>query len=304
MASSKRLLQASTRVKDANSGSIIPHDHWARFVNHDQEGMGDYSDYAGSDDIVPDADGYYPAGDRYRIAVDLSNAMSSIIGKQCPMTANYRLKGLGIRIRPVDDWLDNEAGGCVFSGDVKYLLPNKHNIDAIQACRQLENYAEESGLDSDSTWMQSTQANYKGFRFGWRTELDVAAPTTEGFSLGAAVEGGAASWNLYNDDGALGMMDLWRTYKDLNPTQSNTLWEHRIGNTSKFGWMAGWLDDAEAGSVPEGDFLMMCPPDNHIEILGGLLMIDFTHSTLREGIINSNEYHVYVDVHVEGWEAF
>ena len=315
MARSKRLLQASTRVIDANSGGIIPISHWARFVNHDAAGLGDYSDYAGSSDIVADADGYYPAGDRYRIIVDISNAMSSIIGKQCPMTANYRLKSLGISIRPVDDWLDNNATPVTFAGQVKYLLPNKHNIDAIQAARQLERMAESIDIDGDSWLIESDQQDYKGFRFGWRTELDVAHPTAEAFSPGSAAEGGTPSWMLYDDDGALGMMDLWRVYKDHNPEQGNALWLHREGTASEFQWAAGWGDGGGDSSLlpstnsmvqptTPGDFRITAGADNHIEVLGGLMAIDFTHSSMLSTVFINNEYHVYVDVEVEGWEAF
>ena len=90
-----------------------------------------------------DADGVHQGTSTARqIVVDLSHALGYRLGKQLPMTANYRVNYIRIGLRNVDDLNDND-GTSYFAGTVEWYNPSKHRIDGIQAWRMLEKKLEE-----------------------------------------------------------------------------------------------------------------------------------------------------------------
>lgn len=301
---SKNTYTISKKVTNTQHGIAGPVGEWAVWVNHDEEGLGDTSDVPANGDIDLDNDGVF--GTRHRAIIDLSHGLGQALGKQLPMTAIYRVKGLRIGIRPVDDSVDNSQGGVMFGGNVKYIFPNKHNIDAIQAARKVERLAESQTVDGDSDVFGTSHSGYNGFRFGWRTEADVYMATRESFSsAGEAVEGGTASWTLYSDDGALGILDNYSTYKGLVPepgTEQRNLWNSRCGSPSKLMWTCSWVSDNAQASQP--DYRKQWGADNHLPVLGGLLVLDVIYSSTDGPGSVDDDYVVFVEVDVEGWEAF
>ena len=301
---SKNTYTISKKVTSTQHGSGGPNGEWAVWVNHDPIGLGDTSDIPAAGDIDLDEDGVFP--DRHRAIIDLSHGLGQALGKQLPMTAIYRVKGIKVGIRPVDDLNDNNQGGVIFGGNIKYVFPNKHNIDAIQAARQVERMAESVTVDSDSDIFGTGNSGYNGFRFGWRTESDVYYATREGFgSAGEASEGGISSWVLYSDDGSLGILDNYATWKGLVPEpgiESRNLWNTRAGSPAKMIWNCTWVSDS--GAQGQADFHKQWGADNHLPVLGGLLVLDVLYSsTGTEGVVD-DDYIVFVEVDVEGWEAF
>ena len=301
---SKNLYTISKKVTSTAHGASGPVGEWAVWVNHDEEGVGDTSDIPANGDIDLDNDGVF--GTRHRAVLDLSHGLSQALGKQLPMTAIYRVKGIKVGIRPVDDAFDNYQGGVMFGGNIKYVLPNKHNIDAIQAARKVERLAESSDVDNDSDVFGTTYSGYNGFRFGWRTETDVIKATREDFTVGEAVEGGLASWCLFSDDGALGILDNYNTYKGLLPdthAETRNMWSQRTATPSKMMWNCAWNSDS--GALPQADFHKQYGAENHLPVLGGLLILDVIYSsTDAVGTDPDDDYKVFVEVDVEGWEAF
>lgn len=304
---SKNTYTISKKVTSTQHGSNGPLGEWAVWVNHDEEGVGDTSDVPSFGDIDVDNEGVF--GTRHRAVIDLSHGLGQALGKQLPMTAIYRVKGIKVGIRPVNDTQDNYQGGVMFGGNIKYVFPNKHNIDAIQAARKVERLAESSSIDSDSDVFGTERSGYNGFRFGWRTESDVYMATREGFSEGDAVEGGVASWCLYSDDGALGILDNYATWKGLVPqvgTEHRNLWNTRCGSPSKMMWNCTWVSDT--GAQGQADFHKQWGAENHLPVLGGLLVLDVIYSSTDQPNEllkpSDDDYVVFVEVDVEGWEAF
>lgn len=275
---------------------------WAVWVNHDEEGAGDTSDIPSAGDIDLDNDGVY--GTRFRAVIDLSHGLGFTLGKQLPMTAVYRVKGLRLSLRPVDDAVDNSQGGVIFGGQIKWLPPNRHCIDAIQAARDVDHLAESIDIDTDSDLFGTASKDYTGFRFGFRTETDVAYATREGFTAGAATEGGTASWCLFGDDGALGIVDNYNAWKALTPTQgqNRALWNKRVGHTSSMKWASTWVSDTGAQSHPDWDW--QAGAGNHLDVVGGLLIVDVQYSSTDGPGETDDDYTLQVGVEVEGWEEF
>lgn len=308
---SKNTYTISKKVTNTEHGVEGPVGEWAVWVNHDELGLGDLSDIPAFGDIDIDNEGVY--GNRHRAVIDLSHGLGIALGKQLPMTAIYRVKGLKVGIRPVNDGQDNYQGGVMFGGNIKYVFPNKHNIDAIQAARKVERMAESVEIDGDSDIFGTNNSGYNGFRFGWRTESDVIHATREGFVAGTASEGGTSSWVLYSDDGSLGILDNYATWKGLVPedaVETRNLWTTRCGQPSKLMWNCGWVSDAEhgTGAISQADFSKQWGADNHLPVLGGLLILDviYTSTDAPNDILlpNDDDYVVFVEVDVEGWEAF
>lgn len=316
---SKNTYTISKKVTTSPHGSGGQPGEWAVWVEHDELGLGSTSTQPASGDIDADNDGVISP--RYRAVVDLSHGLGLALGKQLPMTAIYRVKGIKVGIRPVDDTIDNSDGGVMFGGNIKYIFPNKHNIDAIQAARKIERMKESVQIDSDSDIFGTTNSGYNGFRFGWRTESDVYYATREDFSgVGVPVDGGTASWCLYSDDGALGILDNYDDWKGLLPesgVETRNLWTTRVGEPAKMMWNCAWVSHTEAqtqipemdvilstGAVSQADFNKQWGADNHLPVLGGLLIVDVNYSSTDPPGTADDDYYVFVEVDVEGWEAF
>jgi hypothetical protein len=289
----------------ADGGVSPAQGEWVTWVDHDEVGVGDYSDRPIGDDIEIDDDGVVL--DVYRCVIDLSHAMSKKLGRQCPMTAIYRLKDLKIGLRNVDDGSDNDAA-TVFSGKIRWVAPNKHAIDAIQAARKLARNKSSvqltgSGMPTAFGQAGAGERPYTGFRFGWRTENDVMSPTPEDFPVGSAVDGGTPSWCLYDDDGALSIIDGWSEYNGMNATKSNALWTKRTGATSQK--LFTCVNNATDGNapIPANTDYHYNGGDNHLAVVGGLLCVDFMYSSTDQVGAN-DDLTVHIEVGVEGWEEF
>lgn len=285
---------------------------WLRWVRHDETGAGQYSDYPSGGTIDLDNDGEIKPA--FRCIADLSHGLSQVLGKQLNMTSVYRVVGIQIGIRPVDDLNDNnQASMGQFGGRVKMITPTKHRVDAIQAARQLEKMVNQDNIEKGSTTDVSpsifgvAEKSYQGFRFGYRTEVDVLYPNTEEFTgVGSAVEGGASSWCLFDDDGALGIMSSYNEYIDgEDNSKSRALWDNRIGRFTATGipWMAAWNND-EVSTPVQGDWYWQAPAGTHIDCLGGLLLFDVNFSPVEAGGFVDDDYYLEIGIQVAGWSDF
>lgn len=298
---------------------------WVRWVRHDQSGFGQDTDFPPGGTLQLDNDGEIKP--KFRAICDISHGLSTVLGKQLPMTATYRVTGFHLGIRPVDDLLsdDNEADAAgQFGGSVRWITPTKHRVNAIKEARKVskemaiidsktatasndqgENIGHKSWLDPSAG-----QADYKGFRFGYRTETDVIYPTRENFTgFGDAVESGYASYCLFSDDGALGIMQAYNTHIDGTGEEgrSRRLWANRIGAFTKTGipFMVGW-QNGENETPGNHDFNYQCPAGFHIDVLGGILVIDVDYSLVESTFLpdNDDDYYLEVAVEVAGWSEW
>ena len=257
---------------------------------------------SGAYPIDQQADGVMDGSARRQIVLDLSQMLGYRLGKQIPMTANFRVNYLSISLRNVDDGNDND-GPNYFAGDWEWYTPTKHRVDAVQAWRQLEKRIEEHDADQEGIFV-SSEDRYKGFRFGWTHSEE----QVEHVTMGAPGE----LPNGYN------LVDMLTTYNaGLNqgtPPQSNAIWDRKVGRSSHLGWSAvcenGYFMDVP-GPVNDNydtanirDFTWTAPHGHAIEVMGGLLIINITHSSVDNVQNIDDDFDLHIDVGVSGWSSW
>jgi len=245
------------------------------------------------DDIDVDNDGVMPST---RILVDLSQGLSIRLGRQMSMMSTYKVNYVRIDLLNVDDANDNEDGAS-FSGRCQYWHPTKYRMEAMTLARQLENAHEATELDGDS-FLLSTENDYTGIRFNWDADGQVEYATGEGFTGLAGSE-----WDLAE------LFEVYGTQLGA-PTQNNALWSpnNRTGFTHQFGFAMDYRNATDDNNVtqvyhPEQNAFVMHLNDP-IEVLGGLMEFDITHSSADPPTGVDDDYAVQITIGVSGWSDF
>jgi len=247
-----------------------------------------------------DYDGVMEGNNLTGITVDLSEALGYRLGKQIPMTANFRINYLRFGIRNVNDGNDNN-GHNYFAGDWEWYTPTKHRVDAVQAWRGLEKRMEEDEVDH-GLMSGTPDDEYKGFRYGWFTNAEVSHAT------------GGAPAELPNGYALTAMLNVYNSAmeNDGQPTRGRNLWDRKVGRSSHLGTHAqcvngefdGAFDSIYTANIQDGEWHA---PDGHaIEVLGGLLRLNITHSSTNSLLAQAiaDDFQVYIDVGVSGWSSW
>ena len=246
----------------------------------------------GNETIDGDADGVFTGPNR--ILIDLSHALSQRLGRQMSMMSVYKVDYIKIELINRDDVNDNDSG-LQLSGQAYYWGPSKHRIDAMQMARQLETATESVHLDQDS-FLLSTERDYKGMRFNWDNDGQVTFATAEGFDN---LQGG--EWD---------MQELFTVYggmQDLSSQFQNALWSDRCGSMNNFAFDMSYVNHVANGDTdgfdPESRPFTL--PNAGLEVLGGLMMLDITHSSTDSPLnVIDDDYEVRVTVGIDGWSDF
>jgi len=263
------------------------------------------------DDVSPDADGVYP--NDLNFSIDLSHMLSRMLGKQMSMTETYRVTGIKIGVKNVDDIDDNDRG-IVLGGYLQWFTPSKHRIDAVQACRRIEQAAEADSIDSDSLFM-STVNRYKGFRFNWRYDDQVYYPTNAGSVAGWNAETGLTQWSLRK------MLELYGQSIDPPTLKARALWWTKCGGYSTMRWACGFNNAMHEDPNPTvgdpiglpllienpgvHDFEFQSAAGRHIDVMSGLMQCNVQFSnTLPNGDASPDDYDIQVEITVEGWSSW
>lgn len=248
------------------------------------------------------ADGVMEGTSAYRrIVVDLSEALGYRLGKQIPQTANFRVNYIRIGLRNVDDSNDNN-GTTYFAGTTEWYSPSKHRIDAVQAWRQLEKRLEEDDADSEGLFV-STEERYKGFRYGWTADTDISYPT------------GGSPTALPNGYALVDMVSVYNSgLHDGVPTKTNAIFDRKVGRSSKMGWAAmaqsrEFIDQLGPENDPVDaarimDYQWTAPAGHNIEVMGGLLIINFEHSNTDTVQLVDDDFDLQIDIGVSGWSSW
>jgi len=265
-------------------------------------------------DISPDADGVYPAPGFYFL-IDLSHMLSRSLGKQMSMTSTYRVTGIKIGVKNVNDLDDNDRG-IVLGGYLWYHEPTKHKIDAIQACRKIERASEANQIDPDSLFIR-TEDRYSGFRYNWSNDQQVSFPTNALDVGGYNSLTGRDEWSIYN------MLDLYGT--SLGPEEGcekgRQLWLSKTGHVSLMRWALSFNNAMHVDPAPSvadplgtpylienpavGDFEYVAAAGRHIDVMGGLILGQVIFSnTIPNGDLIPDDYQLVVEVSVEGWSSW
>ena len=239
-----------------------------------------------------DADGLYPDQLQTKVCLDLSRLLGYRLGKQLPMTANYRVNYIRISPRNVDDLNDNDDSQY-FAGTMEWYAPTKHRIDAVQAWRALEKRLEEDDADAEGLFV-SSEDRYKGFRFGWYQGQDVSHPT-----LGAPSE----------LPGGYNMTQMIAAYNNgLHngvPQQTNAIWDRKVGRSSKLGWSVSVSnEDTDGKNAFIQDYEWTAPSGHNIEVCGGLLILNIEHSSTDTTNSIDDDFDFRIDIGVSGWSSW
>jgi len=221
------------------------------------------------------------------------------------MMSTYKIDYISIHLVNSDGGLDNDSAAN-FGGRIHWWTPSKHRIDAMQLARATEKAVESSDIDLDS-YLLNTQKSYKGMRFNWNSDDQVAKATAEGFSALSGTE-----WDLE---------ELFTLYSTMlgEGEETNLLWSSgRCGYPNQLGWTATYSNRSDANIYtaavpPEVSVAQQMAPRDfpfvlnnaNIEALGGLLWIDVESSTTDDiASTSDDDYHVLVTVGVSGWSDF
>jgi hypothetical protein len=249
-----------------------------------------------------DADGVMVGTSTFRqIVIDLSECLGYRLGKQIPMTANFRINYLRVGLRNVDDGNDND-GPNYFAGTWEWYHPTKHRIDAVQAWRQLEKRLEEDDADAEGLFV-STEDRYKGFRFGFSSDSQISYPT------GGAPTALTGGYNIVQ------MLQLYNAglKNDGVPSASNPVWDRMVGRSSKMGWTAnctnGEFIDGLAENDPVNvarieDGVWIAPSMHNIEVMGGLLVLNVEYSNTDTVQNVDDDFNFQIDIGISGWSSW
>lgn len=265
--------------------------------------------YSGSNLLEVDPDGLMSVPRKIRI--DLSQALSQRLGRQMSMMSTYKVNYIRIELLNVDNTNDNDAG-ALFQGKLHYWSPSKHRINAMQLARQVEQKQGEGNVGDLFGPLDNT-VTYKGMRFNWDSDSQTQFATTESFSVLSGSE-----WDL---------AELFNTYEmsknvDEN-TYTNALWSSgRCGYPEQVGWSASMSNmiatdrlisfplgpDAASFDIydPKSSAYELNLGNNPVEVLGGLLNLEVTHSSVENGGLTTinDQFHLRVTVGVTGWSDF
>lgn len=189
-------------------------------------------------DIDADAEGVMNPPPEF--IIDLSRLAGRALGYQANMMSRYKVHGIRIGIRPVDDVYDNDAE-TAFGGIVDYYPATAHGIKALQLARKVEKATEAGAVDADSLFL-STAQDYSGFRYGWATSQQVSSPIA--YSTGNSVSGMPTTWD---------METVFSLYDGMTePPQDNALFGGRAPEQCSLLWSAAWSTLTEAAGNDGG----------------------------------------------------
>lgn len=274
--------------------------------------------YANRDAVTEDNDGEIEDA-YYSGLIDLSEVLSKQLGKQMPMMATYRISYLQVDLRNKNNAIDNNAN-AFFGGVFQWYTPTKDRVNALQALRSVDraiNTHDDSG-QSGSHMLPfqtgSAEKPYRGLRFGFHAPgSQVTDPDSNELT---SIMNGA---NYY----------MTETFDHYNIAQAGTpsgegrpssgdgraLWETRTAHETTGRDSVYWVTSMKNRLVTTGGqpdtsdsysepWCMDLGGDRHIDVLGGLLHLDLTHSNIDTYGIAEDEFHIQVTVGVDGWSEF
>ena len=237
---------------------------------------------AGSDGHI-DADNDSVITPRFEFVIDLSEATSSILGRQASMMAAYRVHSITVGIRPVDDNIDNDES-AFFAGRWLMYPHTKHGEEMLKLARKVEKASEAGEVDGDSLFLSTTDS-YKGFRYNWTNPNQIVHGTTE--SIQGVMAG---EWDLQTIQQVYALQNPKSKDRALTSTAAPYLMSH--------GWVCALASGIGAGdSPPPGGMGADHTLDlKAIDVLGGLIKGEIQYSSGDEEGTIDDDYEVHVSI--------
>ena len=286
---SARILNSSadsaTLPDDGFGSGAYP--NWARWIDTGTTGT------VTSDGAVsPAVGGEYTS--KPHAAIDLSAALSNMLGRQVTQGQTFRISYLGVSIEN-DDAGDNNDECLAATGRFRWYSPQSHRVDAYQAYRKAWRINNKGGSETTSTLFSNTDASqgtYKALRCG------IAADSTEQVpfaSIDPFSDITGSHPNLYY---------IFKAHDTANmgdgADYTNKLWmDGRTGHPQGISWTASNINTG--GNGDKGDNRGYQSGALDIEAMCGLLhfVLDTTQSD--DAFSFDDEYHLRVTIGVEGW---
>lgn len=250
-------------------------------------------------DIDIDNDGVM----NHQAVIDLSSAVSQVVGKQCPQYAIYRVNYISIHLENRDDTLDDNDSAANFGGRIEFFKPNVHNINALKAFRMIDKEQRKEILSSTSPfWNKPTGGTrYNQPRLNWYIVDQKVLPGVETSPV----------WDATGNGEYPALEPLLQLYanfqqKDQPADYSNEVWARRTGLSQKMHWSASYKNQVDASQYdPSSQPFVWQSQGNDLEVLNGLMHLRIEHSSTDapDGLYD-DDYTVHVTVGVSGWEAF
>lgn len=258
--------------------------------------------YQGGSDSNIDIDNDGVMGTAQLARIDLSQALSQRLGRQMSMMATYKVNYIRIELRNVDDLNDNDSGAH-FHGQIEHWSPTAHRIDAMQLARQIE-LADGADEPGDMFGPLDNAKTYSGLRFNWDSDGQTYLATAESFS---ALSG--QQWDLNE------LFDIYNSSQSQPGDWTNALWgAGRTGQPNNLGYSVSITNKTQTETLDPGTQDSYDPkvvayefqPNKPIEVLGGLLNLSVTHSSVDDGDVTSidDDYEMFITIGVEGWSDF
>ena len=267
--------------------------HWIRWVEN--------TAHVGSDgELEIDWDGEYPAYNSPLCVIDLSAAMSHIMGRQIAQNQTFRVKYIQVSIQNHNDTLDNSES-AVFNGRVRWYSPTHHRVEAYQAFRKMwKAYYQSSSahslfIDPDQ---YATQGEYKGLRVGL---VETAA--------GGIQQVPYQSRDPFTDiDGIYpNLQYIFDAYDEVTIPSVDNKPANALWTSGRTGYPEGiefqtYLKNAGANQLAaQGEPYQV---DVDADVMCGLLAVNFTGSSTQSDILEGlfqDEYRISITIGVEGW---
>lgn len=282
---SSRIKNSSADIRttaDDGFGSVN-YPNWARWVDVGSAGV--TSDGAFS----PASGGEY--NDKPHAVLDLSAALSYMLGRQIRQNSTFRISYLGVAMENDDAGDDNDESMSAV-GRFRYYSPQKHRVKAYQTYRKAWRrfYA---GGDSTSNMLFSndgTQGEYKALRVGICDDSTEQVPFQ---SVDPFADVGGTFGNLKHIFNAY---DIGTGGDDT--VHTNRLWmDGRTGHPEGIVWSATHKNGGQAAAHVDS-FEMN---GLKIKAMCGLLHFVVDSTMSDDSFSFDDEYHVRVTVGIDGW---
>lgn len=223
--------------------------------------------------------------------IDLSAALSHMLGRQIRQNATFRISYLGVAIEN-DDAGDNNDEAMSAVGRFRFYSPQKHRVKAYQTYRKAWRRYYQGGDANASSLFASdgTSGEYKALRVGICDDSTTQVPYQSTDPFGDVTGTQPNLYHIFNAvDLATGGDDTVKT---------NRMWlDGRTGHPEAIVWSATHKNGGQAAAHVDS-FEM-----NNLKIKAMCGLLHFVvDSTMSDDAISfDDEYHIRVTVGVDGW---
>lgn len=247
-----------------------------------------------------DVDGEYPKDSAPSAVIDLSAAMSHIMGRQIAQNQTFRVKYIQVSLQNHDDTVDNSES-AVFSGRVRWYSPTHHRVEAYQAFRKMwkayyqSTTAANLFIDPDH---YATQGEYKGLRVGL---VETAA--------GGIQQVPFQSRDPFTDiDGIYPNLHyIFDAYDEVTIPSVDKKPENALWTSGRTGYPEGIEFQTYLKNMGSNQLAAQAEPYQiacDADVMCGLMAVTFTGSSAQGDLadtIFTDEYRVVITIGVEGW---